>query len=160
MSLNRHLFALVFLCLLATVISAGAEPFQVSTTRAEDRVQFAEQKVVVFSSFGIGRMTLKPTTSWPENLTLRFCYGSGEGFQRMESITITTDSLRVRGTHRDKESMRFWFRGKAESRRNTEGGRIAVSFDSVDGALELKLPPHFADHSQELEIHWIDVFRD
>lgn len=159
MDFSRHL---TYLLLLAVFCGGplDAEPLVPTDLREGDRVEMSGETVTIYSQKGIGQATLRSTEAWPQKLRFRFCYSDGRGFDRMEGLTVETEALQVRGTFRDKTQMPFGFRPKEGSVPAVDGGLLEVDFQKVDGALELKLPPHFASQTKKITVHWVDVYRD
>lgn len=152
--MKRIRFAVLLLALWAC--PACAEPYLFDHLQPGDRAIESQGKVVVFSRTGIGRVRLRASGAWPECLSVRFYYESGRGMERIEGLTVDTEALQLRGSFRDQETMRFWFKGPG---RLSEGGEIKVEFRLLEGALELKLPGYFAEHTSWLEVHWVDAYR-
>ncbi len=150
-----RLLLLVFLCRGPI----GADPMMPTDLRPDDRVEMNGETVIIYSHKGIGQATLRPTEDWPQVLRFRFCYSDGRGFRRMEGLTVETQAIQVRGTFRDKTQMPFGFRSHDNGTVSTDGGLLEVDFQSVNGALELTLPPSFASQSEYLTVRWVDVYR-
>src|SRR6478672_11865435 len=75
--------------------------------KEKDRTVF-----LVTSESGIGGATIVLAGGeWPENVTLRFLYSKGKGFNWLEDIRLSTDRVVVDGAQKMSGRMPFCFAG-------------------------------------------------
>jgi hypothetical protein len=142
----------------------------VDVRKAADSVVAQKEKdrtvFVVTSESGIGEAAIVLTAGeWPENVTLRFQYSKGKGFQTLEDIRLYSDRVVVQGTQKSSGKMPFCFAGRDVKLDVIEpGGREAAGFLDVrvrDGkeALDVTLPANMLRGSGRLRVAWIDAYR-
>jgi hypothetical protein len=130
--------------------------------KEKDRTVF-----VVTSESGIGGATIVLTGGeWPANVTLRFVYRKGRGFDMLEDIRMSTDRVVVAGTQKSSGKMPFCFAGPDSDKQDViqPGGREAAGFLDVrvlhkNEAMDVTLPAHMLRGSTRLRVAWIDAFR-
>lgn len=152
----RNLLA-ILVCLVTVVgSSAFAEPFLFQELRQQDRVAWENDRFVVYSTTGIGQVTIIPRGDWPVHVTLRFCYSQGRGMERLENLSVSTQSVRIQGDYRNSREMPLTFVSDSQQE---VGGTLNVELHLVKDALELTLPANFAKHAEYLRVTWVDVYR-
>ena len=122
---------------------------------------------VVTSESGIGGATIVLADGeWPENVTLRFQYSKGKGFDWLEDIRMSTDRVVVEGTQKMSGRMPFCFAGPDSEKQDViqPGGREAAGLLDVrvragKAAMDVTLPAHMLRGSTKLRVAWIDAFR-
>ena len=129
--------------------------------REKDRTVF-----VVTSESGIGGATIVLAGGeWPQNVTLRFLYSKGKGFDWLEDIRLSTDRVVVQGTQKMSGRMPFCFAGPDDKLDVIEpGGRESAGFLDVrvhhtKEAMDVTLPANMLRGSTKLRVAWIDAYR-
>ncbi len=156
------------------ICGSAAEPeFNVTTKKAEDRVEFAVKNgtitASVRSSSGIGSATIHRTTGdWPDRMTLRLY------LQGLEGLKVSNGKLELVAEVAGPDKKRFLQVTKSSQPKNPPELQTADyeirSFDKEskstndvtlkDGYFEVRLPKKlFADNPESITINWIDFYR-
>lgn len=148
----------LLVALLCLVLSSGAiaETFLFEDLRQGDRVEWDGDRFIVYSTTGIGQVTIRPNGDWPARVKVRFCYAEGRGMERIEGLALSTQTLAIQGNFRHDKAMPLTF---VTSGQHEVAGTLDVEFVLVEDGLELTLPRNFACHAEYLKVSWIDVYR-
>jgi phosphohistidine phosphatase SixA len=104
--------------------------------RTEDRFTLEESVLTIYSSMGIGTVTISPVgEEWPPLRTLRFQYADGSGMKVLEGLRIS------------------------EGRPNSVNDYRDLLKQVRDGAIEVNLPSELPQSVKSFTIHWVDFYR-
>ncbi len=150
-----------------------AEPVYEFTLKKQTHIDVVKEKdrtvFLVTNPFGIGQAMIKlKAGTWPENVTFRLRYSAekGKGFTNLENLRITTDRIYAEGNLGTSGKFLFVFwdgKGPKAARSLDErkaAGVLRVRVEARDGALEVTLPTHMLTGSNQLDVSWIDAYRN
>jgi hypothetical protein len=124
---------------------------------------------VVSNPNGIGQATIvRKSGAWPANTVFRFQYGSekGKGFNNLEHLTLTTDRIYAEGNLKASGKFAFFFLDAKRQKpyevldERRASGKLRVVVEPRDGALEATLPMHLLIGTNQLDLYWIDAYRN
>ena len=156
---------LVWLCMLTVAAGsafAADEPsFQITTKRADDRVEVKSEKdkatFSIHSPVGISQAVIeRKIARWPDAVVLRL-YLSG-----LERFTATNGTLRLDASVASGDGqVRQWQDGQEDKRLTTSHGHwMPIERIGRDGCFELRLPrAMFESNPKSITLHWIDFYR-
>lgn len=165
----RHALGLLVLFLMGATLLAEPPKIETRLRREGDSLTLRQRdkalQILITSKTGIGSAEIKVTEgSWPRDVTLRFEYaaGLGNGFKMLEGFTLTTDRLRVDGSHKQSGALPVYF-PDADGNYGPDwppAGHLRVTCTPVEGAMELVLPAHLLTGSRRVFISWVDAYRN
>ncbi len=157
------------------ICGSAAEPeFNVTTKKAEDRVEFSVKDGTITASVrspsGIGSASISRTTGdWPDRMKLRL------HLQGLEGLKVSNGKLELVAEIAGPDKKRFLQATKSSQPTNPPESQTFAdyeirSFDKdgksmnnvplKDGYFEVRLPKKlFADNPESITINWIDFYR-
>jgi hypothetical protein len=162
--------------LLSLVSVAGAEPsYEFKLRKAADTIVAVKEKertvILVTSPGGIGQgtITLK-AGQWPENVTLRLQHDKGKPFANLERIDLTADRIRVEGNLKSSGQFKFCFLDAKRtpvaidqgtpSNARAPAGTMNVRVEKRDHGMDVVLPACLLIGSAQVELSWVDAYRN
>ncbi len=157
------------------ICGSAAEPeFNVTTKKAEDRVEFSVKDGTITASVrspsGIGSASISRTTGdWPDRMTLRL------HLQGLEGLKVSTGKLELVAEVAGPDKKRFLQATKSSQPGNPSGhktlaeyeirtfgkdGKLSNVLPLKDGYFEVRMPKElFADNPESITINWNDFYR-
>ncbi len=169
---TRLLFAGLIFALPGLAWTADSSPdrgWTVKLSKPGDEVRIEEDGnttvVRVTSRSGIGKLTIaaNKNRSLPERLAVRLVYDQPKKFNKLEGLTITTPRWQVRGNSSQSGKLPFFLpdeKGVFERDDTKPTGWLDLKIESVGDALELQFPPRLILTERQVEIEWIDFYRN
>jgi len=165
------MFASLFLTLALGGEQKTEPTYEFKLRKAADTIVTGKEKertfFIITSPGGIGGATLTlKAGQWPENVTLRFQHQQGKGFAHLENITLTTDRVRVEGNAKSSGKFRFCFLDSKKTPvvigagKREPAGALNVIVDVRKDSLDVTLPTCLLIGSGQVELSWIDVYRN
>lgn len=160
---------LTLLFLMGSLLMAEPPKIESKLRREGDSITVREKgkgvQIVITSKTGIGSAEVRLTEgAWPKDVTLRFEYadGLGNGFKMLEGFTLTTERLRIDGSHKQSGALPVYFPDSEGTydQNSPPGGHLRVTCAPVEGAMELVLPAHLLTGSRRVLISWVDAYRN
>lgn len=156
----KALIALL-LCASGIALAAPAEPqLKVALKKHADSAVVATANdstiITIQSPGGIGAATLTRTReSWPAHLVLHL------KLTTLESFTLNNGLIRFHTTLKSPARVPFWKADAPQERADTAAGTLDVPVKKLADAIEIDLPKEIlADNPKEIQIRWIDAFRN
>ena len=145
---------------------ADVPKIQVELKKKADSVSVKPDKdrivISVISESGIGGATLTLAEGkWSKNVVLRFQYTKQRGYDKLESLKVTTDILQFTASTSDTKIP--FFRADKDGKFPGEGaksaGTLELKVGKAEDGLEVTLPDNWFAGSKKVQLAWIDAFR-
>lgn len=162
------------LCVSALIIFA-AKPahakdtykFEFPKNKNTDSAQVQQENgktiFVITSPSGISEVKVTLTQGqWPRQLVLRYLYKKDTGFRYLESWGIRTETIAVHGSQRQSGAMPFYFQTLEDKSNPSDppAGTLDIRVQETDKAMEVTLPPNMLQNSKQIQLSWIDAYRN